>query len=118
MLIDETDGHLASVREFADKVGKRDNLEKGIEFLHSYANTTDEGLLPTEKHKTRCRLMKDFAPQSFYFIMEARDKNTGEWGMWFNCGLIFHGPHDGGGSGGPPTFSVTLSPTDGWSVHT
>jgi len=37
---------------------------------------------------------------------------------WFNGGLIFHGPHDNGGDGGAPTFSVNLSPQDGWSIHT
>lgn len=33
-------------------------------------------------------------------------------------GLIFHGSHDGGGDGGPQSFSVCLSPVDGWSIHT
>lgn len=41
------------------------------------------------------------------------------WGGagWFG-GLIFHGSHDGGGDGGAPSFSVCLSPVDGWSIHT
>jgi hypothetical protein len=33
-------------------------------------------------------------------------------------GLLFHGPHDGFGSGSGPTFAVSLSPTVGWSIHT
>ena len=33
-------------------------------------------------------------------------------------GLLFHGPHDGFGSGGAPTFAVTLCPTYGWQIHT
>jgi hypothetical protein len=33
-------------------------------------------------------------------------------------GLLFHGPHDGFGSGGAPTFAVTLTPTFGWKIHT
>ena len=35
-----------------------------------------------------------------------------------NGGLIYHGAHDGGGDGGAPTFSVNLSPVNGWSIHT
>jgi hypothetical protein len=41
-----------------------------------------------------------------------------EYTPWFDGGLIFHGAIDGYGSGAAPTFSVTLSPTDGWNVHT
>lgn len=52
-------------------------------------------------------LYKDFAPYSFGFTAG---------GM--NGGLIFHGSHDGGGNGGGPTFSVCLTPCDGWSIHT
>lgn len=37
---------------------------------------------------------------------------------WFNGGLIYHGTHDNGGDGGAPTFSVNLTPENGWSVHT
>lgn len=33
-------------------------------------------------------------------------------------GLLFHGPHDRYGSGGAPTFAVTLAPTYGWQIHT
>lgn len=33
-------------------------------------------------------------------------------------GLLFHGPHDGFGSGGAPTFAVTLTPSHGWQIHT
>jgi hypothetical protein len=33
-------------------------------------------------------------------------------------GLIFHGKHDGFGSGSAPTFAVTLEPTSGWAIHT
>lgn len=40
------------------------------------------------------------------------------WGGGYNGGIIFHGPYDNFGSGGAPTFAVTLTPTHGWSVHT
>jgi len=33
-------------------------------------------------------------------------------------GLLYHGPHDGFGSGSAPVFAVTLEPCDGWSIHT
>lgn len=36
----------------------------------------------------------------------------------FNGGLLYHGSHDGFGSGKGPTFAVTLTPTHGWSIHT
>jgi hypothetical protein len=55
----------------------------------------------------------DFSPLSF------------NWGLIqengtcpYNGGLIFHGPHDGFGSGEAPTFSVSISPEHGWSIHT
>jgi hypothetical protein len=31
---------------------------------------------------------------------------------------IYRGAHDEGGSGGAPTFSVSLTPVKGWSIHT
>ena len=49
--------------------------------------------------------------------IEAEDAN-GRWTTWFNGGLIFHGAHDGHGSGAAPTFAVSLTPTTGWSIHT
>ena len=33
-------------------------------------------------------------------------------------GLIYHGPHDGFGDGGSPSYSVTLGKYKGWSIHT
>jgi len=49
----------------------------------------------------------DFAPHSFNFTM------CGMYG-----GMLYHGPHDGGGDGSAPTFSVNISPVVGWSLHT
>lgn len=39
-------------------------------------------------------------------------------GCGYNGGIIFHGSHDGYGSGSAPTFSVCINPTDGYSIHT
>lgn len=104
-LIDETNGYLQHVRDFADSINMRDQLEKQLAYLENYGT-----------RETRCRLYKDFSPRSFTFLIEA--KQDGEWRKWFNGGLIFHGPHDGGGDGGAPTYSVSLTPTTGWQIHT
>lgn len=59
-------------------------------------------------------LADDFAPLSFYWFI----RREGE--VIYNGGIIFHGPHDGGGDGGAPTFSVSLdrSTAPRWSIHT
>jgi glycine cleavage system protein P-like pyridoxal-binding family len=88
----------------------RDNLERQLRYLDEYAEHGDRG-------KTCCRLYRDGAPYSFGFVMSRR----GEGGIhrnWFNGGLLFHGPHDGGGDGSAPTYAVCLQPTVGWSIHT
>lgn len=113
--------HLRSVMKFARESGRIEQLKDQLRYLGSYAEHDNDG-------KTRCRLYADFAPQSFYFWMDlhrdhVRDPSAVEFDEdgftpWFNGGLIFHGSHDNGGDGGAPTFSVNLTPTDGWSVHT
>ena len=65
----------------------------------------------------RVTLYNDFAPYSFSLVWERRASDGG-WAYWFSGGLIFHGPHDNGGDGGAPTFSVNLTKHDGWSIHT
>ena len=69
-------------------------------------------------NRTKCVLHRDRAPYSFEFDMFRRCATSGEFVPMFNGGLVFHGPHDAHGSGGAPTFAVTLEPTSGWSVHT
>lgn len=96
--ISTCEDYFAEVENFAARVGKLKQLYGRIEQLCSNGDTV--------------RLFKDFAPHSFEFI-RLRD---GE--RVYNGGLIFHGPHDGGGNGGAPTFSVSLTPVDGWSIHT
>ena len=100
-------GALAEAREFAEAHGLGGNLEAKLNYLASYAGGKT----------TRCRLFKDFAPLSFEFTME-RLRPDGTWEYWFHGGLIFHGDHDGHGSGASPTLSVTVSPATGWSIHT
>lgn len=105
-----------SVLAFAEKIGKKEQLQQKLDYLKNYAcgQEGDEGYDPT---KTKCYIGKDFAPYSFAFSVARKDKN-GEYQYWFNGGLIFHGNHDSFGSGAAPSFSVTLNKEDGWSIHT
>jgi hypothetical protein len=115
--------HLRNVEAFADKLGPemRKRLDEQLTYLGEYAGGVN----------TRCVLYKDFAPASFEFVMQRRkavdvdpcdlhidNDNDTAWNYWFNGGCIFHGPHDGWGSGAAPTFAVTLTREDGWSIHT
>ena len=101
--------YLEEVKSAAAEMGPEwtEKLEKQLDYLDSF----------NDRERTRCELQKDFAPLSFYFVMFAKNR-IGEEEVWFNGGLIFHGPHDNGGDGGAPTFSVNLGAHDGWSVHT
>lgn len=64
--------------------------------------------------KQEVHIYPDFAPYSFEFaLVDVETKKTNLYG-----GIIFHGKHDGGGNGSAPTFSVCLTPVDGWATHT
>jgi hypothetical protein len=67
-------------------------LNQGLEIISKFGPAT---------------LYSDFAPLSFTWS-----------GKNISGGLIFHGSHDGFGSGGSPTFSVSLTQVHGWSIHT
>jgi Domain of unknown function (DUF4120) len=117
MLQIENKPYFEEVVAFAKKVDLYDtdsnaSLKNRLDYLARYG-----GKKPDGTDKTRARLFKDGAPYSFGFVIEAQDDN-GEWNAWFNGGLLFHGPHDGHGSGSAPTFAVSLTPTTGWSIHT
>lgn len=62
-------------------------------------------LVSNSRENDETGIYRDSAPYSFGFSA---------CGMVGGC--IYHGPTDSGG--GAPTFSVSLSPTDGWSIHT
>lgn len=62
---------------------------------------------------SKVRIGLDFAPLSFGFAVIRPDGSS-----WLHGGLSFHGPHDGGGDGGAPTFSVNVNPITGWTLHT
>jgi len=112
MLIIEDQEYFAMVEAFAKDAGLYDNqntssLKNRLDYLNSYGGDGD---------RMRVRLWKDFAPFSFYFVIER--KHGDKWSRFMNGGLIFHGPHDGNGSGSAPAFAVTLESTYGWSIHT
>jgi hypothetical protein len=111
--------YLQEVRAMADKIGKRESLEKALDYLDTYACRVDgpDGKTVLDRTRTRCLLFKDFAPLSFEFLIQRRQPD-GSYADWFNGGCIFHGKIDGYGSGSAPTFSVCLAPTDGWEIHT
>lgn len=93
------------VKKWAEENNLMPELQKELDYLANFGG---------EPNYTECQLFSDFAPQSFYFEMMRNGKR------WFNGGLIFHGPHDNGGDGGVPTFSVCLTPDTKphWQVHT
>lgn len=99
--------YFEKVKAFAKKAGKAEQLQQELDYLGNYSGSEN----------TLCQLYSDRAPYSFGFCMQKRN-DEGQWVRWFCGGLIFHGAHDNGGDGGAPTFSVNLTPMEGWQVHT
>lgn len=110
VLDDSILGYLNEVKTFATVVGQLEQLENKLKYLDTYAEHGQRGM-------TRTSLWKDFAPYSFEFMVELLQSDGG-YIPYLRGGLIFHGKHDQFGSGGAPTYSVCLKPTDGWSIHT
>jgi hypothetical protein len=94
--------HLEAVRAFADRTGQRAQFEQCLIDLTAYLS--DLWMVD---------LFSDFAPLSFFW---SQYNPAGQRGL--SGGLIYHGEHDRGGDGGAPTFSVCLTPTSGWAIHT
>jgi len=101
MLKDLTNGRLEEAKVYA-KNHNDESLQKCLDSLQRV----------DENSGCETSIVTDFAPLSFEF---ARFKN-GKRVM--NGGIIFHGQHDGFGSGAAPTLSVTITPTSGWQIHT
>jgi len=103
--------YLSETRDFAKSVGLLNDLEAQLSYLSGYA-CRDE-----ETDRTICNLYPDFAPHSFYFVMELKNEETKEYNRWFNGGLIFFNAGESGVSG--PQYTVRLdSSKSGWSIHT
>ena len=103
MISDLSNGRLAEIQAFATEHNLEDSLRKAFSRLQRYS---DEGCAVS--------LYADFAPLSLYFVIYSNGK------FILNGGMIFHGPHDGYGSGGAPSFSVSMNSgvRAGWSIHT
>jgi hypothetical protein len=109
MLIDKTEGHLDEVLKYASTRSDETvaTLERSLAFLNNYAMHGDS------KIQTRCILFKDFAPRSFYFIMEMRALDGSfSWRTYFNGGLIYHATQSSGAE--YPVLSVR----EKWSIST
>ncbi len=111
---DMTDGKLQEALEYAEKIG--DSSLKGcLERIKE----VDKNVGINMKMTVESHIYNDFAPYSFEFVRCAY-KNGPDYKPDFisNGGIIFHGEHDGFGSGKAPTFSVAITPTKGWQIHT
>lgn len=104
-----------NVQKFAKDAGKYEQLWEQLNYLDGYACWVGDKI--KDNRLTRCKLFKDFAPYSFYFLMERLDVKTGEYRTWFNGGLIYFGQGEDGV--GLPQLSVRMnSERSGWEIHT
>lgn len=103
MINDHTNGKLAEIKVYATEHNLEDSFNKTFARFETFAKSSCE-----------VNLYSDFAPLSLYFEITKEDK------LVLNGGFIFHGPHDGYGNGGAPTFSVSIESEKqpGWSIHT
>ena len=103
MITDNSNGRLDEIKTFAKENNMLESFNETFSRLETYS---DKGYTVT--------LYSDFAPHSLYFEITLNEK------FILNGGFIFHGSHDGYGSGGAPTFSVCIDPDNkpGWSIHT
>lgn len=99
-------------------------LQECIDFVNNQRPELEEDLIKVfnmehwKRADSRVHIHSDFAPLSFYFVKMFCHPDTKEWLRDYNGGIIFHGKHDGHGSGAGPSFSVTLDKADGWRIHT
>jgi len=78
----------------------------------TFQNSIDTLVRLARNAKGKAKLYLDFAPMSLGWAVLRPDGSC-----WMAGGLIYHGPHDGFGNGGPPSFSVSLSGEAGWQIH-
>lgn len=103
MITDLSNGRLDEIKAFATTNGLTESYNKTFARFERYSKEGDE-----------VKLYADFAPLSLYFEI-FRNGN-----FILNGGMIFHGKHDGYGSGGAPTFSFCIEPerSPHWEIHT
>lgn len=105
-LKDLTEGKLSDAIKFAKErkdVSLIDCLKR-LRMVHGKGYYYDGGFT---------NIYTDCAPYSFGFT---RYNPDGTYAM--NGGIIFHGKHDNGGDGSSPSYSVCLTPCNGWKIHT
>lgn len=100
-MVDSTNGKLKDIISFARKI-KDPSIIHCLKRL-KYADTNG---------KSQTTIYPDWAPHSLYF--ERIYPN----GSKTNGGVIYHGNHDGYGSGAAPSFSVSITGAKGWAIHT
>ena len=105
---DLTDGKLEETLKFAKSINDN-SLQECLDRLKKVEENYGNGLTAVETE-----ISNDFAPHSFYFNRVYSRSNQ----FISNGGIIYHGKHDNGGDGGSPTFSVSLTPCNGWQIHT
>jgi hypothetical protein len=103
--------YLESVRAFARRIGKHEQLQKQLDYLSTYGET--------DEYETLCQLGKDFAPHSFSFrVLRVKRGDLESTATFrFNGGLIYQGP-DSPADGSFPSLTVSLAEGTGWFVHT
>jgi hypothetical protein len=108
----ESQRYYHEVRAEAEVRGLLDKFKKRMDYLEHY------GCSAGKPDHARVILWKDFAPLSFSLIIEFKQPD-GTYKFFMDGALVFHGQHDGHGSGGAPTFAVSVGPVDeDWSLHT
>lgn len=95
--------HAKKVLTFAHQIKQTKNLKDNLKKLMNIARNCNAQIYMSYDDQ-----------RSFYFIVKRGPNGP----TLMNGGLIYHGPHDGFGSGSAPTFSACLTPTTGWSIHT
>jgi hypothetical protein len=113
-VVDQSYGRLEEMIQFAEANGLEENL---LNVLQNLCWNRPNEIVGFVYH--------DYAPLSLSFSRYGIDQ---DWPIYEtnripsayigNGGIIFHGKHDGYGSGAAPTFSVCLTPTSGWIIHT
>jgi len=97
--------------EFAERTHQLEGLLEPFRSINRWG----EG-----NHPATVWMFPDFAPHSFYFqIFPAEYKSIpANWQQVriMNGGIIYHGKLEDGQS--PETFSVNLTPSTSWNIHT
>ena len=93
--------HFLDAQAFAIKVNKLESLNAVMLRVAELAHENESVIIN-----------KDFARYSFGFVIANHVTNE----VRMNGGIIFHGQLENGTY--EETFSIQLSPSDGWDIHT